>query len=90
MPKSSLVSTSSCVLAVFAVLTWPLFNTFLSIWLAAAGFLLGIGGIVVARRSSTRSSYILSIIGLLLSGLVIVSWSFVIYVATSAARGQPM
>ena len=42
---------ASCIIAIVSVATLPLFNIFLSIGLAVVAFVLGIAGMVVARRT---------------------------------------
>jgi hypothetical protein len=84
------VPLASCVVAVLSIAAWPLFNTFLSIGLAVTAFVLGIMGLVVARRSPTTSRYVCSAVGIVLSAAVILCWIGIMFLSWSAATGRPL
>jgi len=81
---------ASCVMAILSVPAWPLFNTFLSIGLAVTAFVLGIMGLIVARRSPTTSRYVCSAVGILLGAAVILCWIGIMFLSWSAATGRPL
>ena len=64
--SSTYAPLASCMVAILSIAVWPLFNTFLSIGLAVSAFVLGIMGLVVARRSPTTSRYVCSAVGIIL------------------------
>jgi len=80
----------SSLLAVVAVVVWPLFNTFLSIWLAVAAVLAGIAGLLIARRPPTLGRYAFAGTGIALGGGVVLFWLFVIFLAWGATTGSPL
>lgn len=84
------VPLASCVVAVLSIATWPLLNTFPSIGLAVTAFVLGIMGVVVARRSPTTSRYVCSSVGIILGAVVILCWVGIMFLSWSAATGRPL